>query len=168
MRREIQECTGIPQEDIRLIFAGKQLEDGRTCADYGIQRESTLDVHLRQRGGKPVIYLFSPVELPSVDVALTLCNEWEYSAVYPLARINQSDEGESTINWNVATKKNGELVENSTGLELSYLFWEAETLSTSNPAPVIDDHNNFRPAHAIVNSTNSVVLPFANFISYLN
>jgi hypothetical protein len=48
------------------------------------------------------------------------------------------------------------------------LFWEAATLSTSNPAPVNDDKNNFRPAHAIVDATNSIVLPFTDFISYLN
>jgi hypothetical protein len=81
-----------------------------TPATLDLYHGDIVEVLKERVGGKPVIYLFSPIELPSVNVALTLCNEWEYSAVYPLARINQSDEGESTINWNVATRKNGELV----------------------------------------------------------
>ena len=83
------------------------------------------DIKPRRGRGKPVIYLY-PSTPTSINVCLSLVNGWEFLAIYPLVPVKRSEfhSGE-IISWDVFAEPDGKL-RLSDGLEVSYLYWEAE------------------------------------------
>ncbi|KAG2004271.1 ubiquitin family protein, variant 2 [Coprinopsis cinerea AmutBmut pab1-1] len=177
----IEKVLGIARDAQRLLYGGRRVDiTSGTFADYGIKSGDTIIVYNVLRGGKPVIYLFSPVER-EVSVKLSLVPQWEFSAIYPVVPVKTASAGSGQeIEWTVTTSADGSLKERTTGLEVAYLFWEAETTRVAPlsppPTPTIaatDPGDGplqevFVPNDAHLCSENSVVVETSKVTPYLD
>jgi len=128
---KIQEKEGIPPDQMRLIFKGRDIDPNGSIQDYNLREGSTVHLILTLRGAKPVIYLDAPegTEL-SATVKLSLIPVWEFSAIYPIVPV-QENKGQ-TVEWSVTTKHDGTLHEHNANVDVAYLFWEATCVVLSD------------------------------------
>ncbi|KAJ7592407.1 hypothetical protein C8J56DRAFT_928596 [Mycena floridula] len=160
----------IPLSDQQIFYQTKELEENAmTFEQYNIPNGALLHLIRVVKFAKPVIYLQNPEELDA-SVSLSLTKEWTFSAIYPVVPVKGQD-GEK-ITWDVRTRKDGSLVQNDTGLEVSYLYWEAETTKfafpPSPPLSPVDQVDRFSPLTAKLDDENSVLLSLKDLPRYLN
>jgi hypothetical protein len=79
---------------------------------------------------KPVIYLFPPSRLSDVTVELLLTSSWSFSAIYPLPQTaltsgEKQQIAPQSLTWTVDAEPDGRLVDKTSGVEVTYLYWEA-------------------------------------------
>ncbi|KAG2345915.1 hypothetical protein BDR05DRAFT_1012181 [Suillus weaverae] len=129
-------------------WGGTMLCEDRSIGSYNIKDGDSIKLRVSWRVKKPVIYLYSPSDI-DVSVKLSLIPEWSLSVIYPV--VTTEDHGQH-LEWNVRTHQDGSLTEDNSGLDVSYLFWEAETnleafprSPASKPPPV----NTFNPISSI-------------------
>jgi hypothetical protein len=119
-----------------FIFGNSYLNNERTLSDYGIISGDTVMLKpnpepikaVRIACRKPVIYLYPPSTLPDVSVELTLTSSWRFSAVHPPPQATVPPGEPHTaqsLTWTVAAEPDGTLVDKTSGMEVSYLYWEA-------------------------------------------
>jgi hypothetical protein len=122
-----------------LSFGNSPLENEQIFSDYGIISGSTIllnpvanPTHFRRPSKraprKPVIYLYPPSSLADVTVELALTSSWRFSAVHPPPQATVPPGEPHTaqsLTWTVSAEPDGTLIDKSSGMEVSYLYWEA-------------------------------------------
>ncbi|BGP04043.1 hypothetical protein RTBOTA2_006864 [Rhodotorula toruloides] len=160
--------VGMARDEFTLTYEGDKVSSFGTFAalqDFYDMDLTDPDVllnwHLVARGGKPVIYLFPPTPLDSAAVSVALTPEWHFCALYPVVDPVKQGEGETSATWTVSAQPDGSLVDLASGLELKYLFWEAEAYrTTSTPSYLAFDPSKTLAALSLHTTARN------NFITY--
>ncbi|KAF9524870.1 hypothetical protein CPB83DRAFT_860628 [Crepidotus variabilis] len=168
---------GTCNDDLQFTHDGVRLALTGTIADWFVDDGDEIFCQPLLRGGKPVVYLFSPKTVEA-SVHLSLVPQWELSAIYPVVPIKAATQQcNQQVSWHVKVHSNGQLTELSTGLDVSYLFWEAHTipklLDSPPPSPTLqagldNTTENFIPNNAVLADENSVMLPVDTITPYID
>ncbi|KDN35099.1 hypothetical protein RSAG8_11881, partial [Rhizoctonia solani AG-8 WAC10335] len=145
IRSAVQEgmCGSLPEEGFRLLYNGLCIVNEDTIADLGMKDGDTIDLMPVLRGGKPVIYLFSPSSIPDVRVELSLVKAWRFSTIYPPTPIASPSD-----------RSLGEVIS-----------W---TTPISPPTTPSAELIAFDPARPIILPNNSALLPFDKVTEYID
>ncbi|KAH9060144.1 hypothetical protein EDB87DRAFT_1790311 [Lactarius vividus] len=177
----IDSQAGYSASNSDLTFGNSFLNIERTFSDYGIISGDTILLSPKPRQRmlcrKPVIYLYPPSSLAHVTVELALAPSWRFSAVHPPPRTTVPPGEPHTaqsLTWTVAARPDATLVDKTSGMEVSYLYWEAITTpqpvtpGASRATTPIADIDTFDPARPSVNPGDSVLLPTSKVPGYLD
>ncbi|GAA5890503.1 hypothetical protein JCM6882_002942 [Rhodosporidiobolus microsporus] len=171
----VAEAKQICMGDIRFMFDGMKIQSQHTASDFDMDdSEAVVDFTWEVKAGKPVIYLFppTPTPLPDVQVSLTLSPQWHFSALYPIRDVIKSKDGASTVVWTVDAGPNSQLVDKKSGIDLSYLFWEAvaerSSSALSTPSLASNGIPAFDPLNPSLTASNGAALPLSLFLPYLD
>ena len=119
---------GYSASNSKFIYGNAYMNNEKTFADYGIVSGDTILLNPVSRPRKPVIYLYPPSSLADVRVELGLTPSWRFSAVHPPPQgtvpLGLPHTAQS-LTWSVAAEPDGTLVDKTSGMEVSYLYWEA-------------------------------------------
>lgn len=104
---KIQEDSGIPYKQMRLLFAGRQLEAMYTFIDYNIRTEATIHLVLSLRGGKPVICFHSMYDESKLGFAVTLNRtDAKFTSLWPAGyKKTETPDKCASVSWVADYKK---------------------------------------------------------------
>jgi hypothetical protein len=125
LKSRIQHKFDFDVRYLRLLDGGHNLDDTKSIRDYDMIDGDQIYAIQNLVGGKPVIYVLS-TSVMDVSLLLNSVPEWSFSAIYPTRIPHTLSDGGQKIEWRVTTQENGALTDQASGVEVFYLYWEAQ------------------------------------------